>query len=417
MKVKKLVCALSVLIAFAVAVPVGVLGGPSAQKNAASDKEWTMLVFWACDNSLEFTTEFCMQLWERSLTTTDQVNIVVFIDIKSVDGSWIYEIGGGTRKVVAEWPEMNSSDPATLEKFVVWGEQNYPAKKNIVLISDHGYGWRGVCQDETNGDTLMPNHGIAVALKNAQIETGKGVDILAFDACNMGSLEAAYEMRGAARYLVASETTEPYDGLPYEMFITDMVDNPTISAEQLARNIVDEYVLYYSEKWEYPHQMKYSQDFATMAAIDTTKMDELGAAFSDLTVVLLPLIPDHMKQVEAARGYALVGTWTNMAGYEWMPDVKTFVDGLRAITGHPELTAAIDSFDAAFDNAVMAQANSKKYHDTVHGLNFWFPPSLSQYNMQGWSWARQFVYTDVGLDIVSESSWFDCLMTYYAHAH
>lgn len=403
---------LCVLVAAAFVVPAGVFAGqPGAKKGG--EKEWSILIFWACDNNLEFTTEFCMQLWEKALTSNEEVNIVVFMDILSADGTWIYEMGPGTRTVVATWPEMNSSDPATLEQFVVWGEKNYPAKKNMVLISDHGYGWRGICQDESNGDTLMPNDGIARALRNSASATGKSVDMLAFDACNMGSLEAAYEMRGAARYVVASETMEPFDGLPYEMFITDMVKNPSISAEQLAKNIVYEYVLYYSEKWEYPHQMTYSQDFATMAAVDTTKMDAVGIAFDRIADALLPVIPDHMKEVERARGYALVGTWTNMAGYEWMPDVRMFVDGLMVIDGHPELMTAIEEFDLAFDAAVVAQANSDKYHDTVHGLNFWFPPSMSQYNMQGWTWARQFVYTDVGLDLVSETSWIDCLNAYY----
>lgn len=405
--------ALCVLVAAAFVLPAGVLAG-GQNKKVTGEKEWSIMIFWACDNNLEFTTEFCMQLWEKSLTSNEQVNIVVFIDMKSQPGTWIYEIGQGTRKVVATWPEMNSSDPATLEKFVVWGEKNYPAKKNMVLISDHGYGWRGICQDESNGDVLMPNHGIAEALKDVKATTGKEVDILAFDACNMGSIEVAYEMRGAVKYVVASETMEPYDGLPYEMFITDMVNNPSISAEQLSKNIVYEYVLYYSEKWEYAHQMTYSQDFATMAAIDTSEMDALGSAFDEVADALLPIIPEETKAVDDARGYALIGTWTNMAGYEWMPDVRTFVDGLREIKGHPELTEAIDGFDAAFDAAVIAQANSNKYHDSVHGLNFWFPPSESQYNSQGWAWARQFVYTDVGLDFVSQTSWIDCLNAYYA---
>jgi hypothetical protein len=103
-----------------------------------------------------------------------------------------------------------------------------------------------------------------------------------------------------------------------------------------------------------------------------------------------------------------------MAGYEWMPDVYTFVEGLREVPGHAELIAAIDSFEASIDAAIIAQANSDKYHDTVHGLNFWFPPSLAQYHMKGWTWAQQFIYEGVGLDLVSESAWVDCLMAYYS---
>jgi hypothetical protein len=401
-----------VLIAAAFAVPASALAGPGGARSV--EKEWTVQIFWACDNNLEFTTEFCMQAWERALTSDKSVNIIVFLDIQSVDGTWIYKISGGARTVVATWPEMNSSDPATLETFVLYGMKNFPAKKTMLLISDHGYGWRGICQDETNGDVLMPADGIASALKDVKASTGKMVDVVAFDACNMASLEVAYELRDAARYMVASETMEPFDGLPYEMFITDMVTTPTISAADLSSRIVYEYVEYYSEKWAYPHQMTYSQDFATMVALDLSRMSAVGAAFSDLTEALLPIIPDHMKTVDRARGYALIGTWTNMAGYEWMPDVYTFVEGLREVPGHAELIAAIDSFEASIDAAIIAQANSDKYHDTVHGLNFWFPPSLAQYHMKGWTWAQQFIYEGVGLDLVSESAWVDCLMAYYS---
>jgi hypothetical protein len=103
-----------------------------------------------------------------------------------------------------------------------------------------------------------------------------------------------------------------------------------------------------------------------------------------------------------------------MAGWEWNPDLVTFVDGLREIEGHPELSAAIDDFAMAFDAACIAEDHSRKYHDTVHGMHFWFPPSLSMYNSNGYTWAKQFVYHDMGLDIVDESSWHDCLMTYFA---
>jgi len=94
-----------------------------------------------------------------------------------------------------------------------------------------------------------------------------------------------------------------------------------------------------------------------------------------------------------------------MAGWEWNPDMITFVEGLRAIAGHPELTAAIEKLEMAFDTACIAEDHSKKYHDTVHGLCFWFPPSLSMYNSNGYTWAKQFVYHGVGLDLVDESSW------------
>ncbi len=412
MRRRSIQCLVCVLIAAAFVVPAGVFGAPHGPKSA--EKQWTILVFWDADNSLEFTTDFCMNIWESALTSNKDVNIVAYVDILSVPGTTVYSIYGGDRHVVATWPELNSSDPAVLEKFVTFGMAKYPAQKTMLLISDHGYGWRGICQDETNGDVLMPIAGIRTALQDVKASTGKGVDLLAFDACNMATIEVAYELRGVVPYMVGSETTEPFDGLPYDMMITEMVNNPGISAADLSKVIVHDYVVYYSSKWDYPHQMTYSQDFATLAAVDLSMIQPVGDAFQNFAAVLKPLIADNMKEIEAARGYALIGTWTNMAGYEWMPDVYTFIDGLRSIKGHPELTSAIDSFELAFDAAVYEE-HSAKYHDTVHGLNFWFPPSLSQYHMQGWTWAQQFIYEDSGLDLVQGNSpWVQDLMAYYA---
>ena len=406
-------CLACVAIAASFVVPVGVFGGPPSSK-ATAEKEWTLMIYWDADNSLESVTEFAITTWESSLPSNANLNIVALIDLLSTDGIWIYDIVDGKRHMLAQWEEMNTADPATLEMFVEYSMAKFPSEKTMVVLQDHGYSWRGLCKDETNGYALMSFDGVGNALKNVKMATGKTIDLLAFDACNMAHIEGMYELKDAADYVVGSEAFMPDDGLPYRMFISDLVSNPALSPADLATNLVHEYVLYYGSKWDYEHQFKYTQDFATMAAFDMRKIGAVGEAFTEFTTVFKPIIPDHMKEIEAARGYSLIGTWGNMAGWEWNPDLITFVEGLRAIAGHPELTAAIDTLEMAFDAACIAEDHSRKYHDTVHGIHFWFPPSLSMYNSNGYTWAKQFVYHDIGLDLVAESSWYDCLMTYYS---
>jgi len=411
LRLSKLQCALCALIAIVLALPVGVLGAGSSAKTT-QPKEWTLMMYWDADNSLEFTTEFAMSTWEKSLSSNANVNIVALIDLKSVSGTWIYDFEGGARKLVATWPEMNTSDPLVLEKFIQFCMDKFPAKKTMLDLQDHGYAWRGVCEDETNGDTLMSIHQISKVLTDIKtVNKGKGVDIISWDACNMASVEMAYELRNVAPILLASETTVPYDGFPYQMFITQLMANPGMTPTQLSTLIVHDYVIYYASKWDYEHIYNYAQDFATMSAFNLSKTAAMGPAFDKMTGLLEPLIATHMKQVQAARGYALVGTWTNMAGYEWTPDAWTFFDGLRGIDG--ALDSSISVWEATFSAALLAEDHSKKYGESVHGLNINFPPSLSQYNCAGYIWERQFVYTQVGLDLIAESSWNDCLMAYY----
>lgn len=400
----------SLFVAMIMIVPVAAFAGPPSAKG---EKEWTLMMYWDADNSLEFCTEFAMSAWEEALPTNERVNIVALIDILSEQGTWIYEIAKGKRRLVDTWTEANTSDPAVLERFVLYCMDRFPAKKTMLVLQDHGYGWRGVCQDETNGNTLMPIDGLAGALMDAKARAkGKGVDIIAFDACHMATLEVAYELRGVASYMLGSQSMVPYDGLPYEMFVSELWSRPEMSPIELVTAVVYDYVEYYSSKWDYEHIMTYSQDFATIAALDLGKTAALGSAFAEFTELLCPLIPGNRGAVERARGTAQVTQWANSAGYEWMPDVHAFVTGMKGVDGR--LDASISAWEEAFDAAVVAQANSRKMGDEVHGLNFWFPPSLSQYNSQSWIWARQFVYHASGLDLVADSAWVDCLMAYYA---
>lgn len=406
--VKYLVC---VVIAALFVLPAGVFGRLQTDDSPA-EKDWTVVIYWDADNSLESVTEFALSTWEAALPSNANVNVVALIDLLTVDGIWVYDVVDGKRHLLEQWEEMNTADPAVLQMFVEYSMAKFPAKKTMLSIQDHGYSWRGFCKDETNGYDLMSYHELGGALKNITTDMGKKIDLLAFDACNMAHIEGLYELREGASYVVASEAFMPDDGLPYKMLITDLVIDSTLSPAELATNLVHEYVLYYGSKRDYEHQFKFTQDFATLSAFDMSKIAALGDAFTKFTEAFEPIIPDHMKEIEDARGYALIGTWGNMAGWEWNPDLVTFLEGLETITGHPELDAAIDDFMTAYDAACIAEDHSRKYHDTVHGIHVWFPPSISMYNSNGYEWAKQFVYHDIGLDLVAESSWYDCLMEY-----
>lgn len=399
-----------ILAAAIMTLPSAVLG---ASSHGAQGKEWTIMLYYCADNNLEFAAEFNLMTIEGALTSNDNVNFIFLEDFNSVPGITIYEIVGGKRKVIAAWEEKNTSDPAVLKEFALYGMKNFPAEKTMLIISDHGYGWRGACEDYTDGDWLMTVDGLAGAMKEIQAKSKRGgVDILAFDACSMATIEVVYELRGTVPYLIATQSTEPYDGFPYQMFVSDLVEDPGMSPLELATLLPYEYVLYYSSKWEYDHIYNYCQDFVTMASIDMSKVDALGEAFVTMTEVLEGLVPEHWEALEEARGEAFMGVWCNIvAGYEWMPDAYTLFDELKGID--PELDESIDAFESAFDQAIIAEANSERLGDKAQGLNIWFPPSLFLYNPESWSWLGQFVYHDIGLDLVAESSWVDCLMAYY----
>jgi hypothetical protein len=78
------------------------------------------------------------------------------------------------------------------------------AERNLLIISDHGNGWfpgrtaRSVAIDDSHGGHAIGTEELRLAL------AGRDLDVIAFDACNMGQMEVAWVLRDCAEYMVAS---------------------------------------------------------------------------------------------------------------------------------------------------------------------------------------------------------------------
>jgi hypothetical protein len=58
----------------------------------------------------------------------------------------------------------------------------------------------------------------------------------------MSYVEAAYELRNAAKFLVAPEIAMPFAGWPYEKILNGIIDKPDIGPQALGEKIVAEFV-------------------------------------------------------------------------------------------------------------------------------------------------------------------------------
>ncbi|HIH01752.1 TPA: hypothetical protein HA259_06740 [Thermoplasmata archaeon] len=402
------------MLAGSVLVPGLSTGFPSSDEvpEQVGCKDWTLLLYWDADNNLEFCTEFALATWEEALTSNEDVNVVAMVDILSENGTWIYEVNDGASEAIETMPEQDMSDSEVLKDFIVYGMSNFPAEKTILVLQDHGYSWRGLCVDDTDGGMIMTIDAMAEAIRDARAENdGRGVDILAMDACSMATVEIVYELRDTVPWFVASQSVVPYDGLPYDMMIRSLVEDPTMSAESFASLMVDQYLEYYSSKTDYEHIYPYDQDFITASAFDISLVDEMGEKFIELTETLEPLVATYPDEIKAARDLAVDGKWANIGGWEYLADAYTLFEELKGID--PSLDAAIDGFLEAFDAALVNEGDSWRFNDVPHGLVIHFPPILALYDSKSWGWAQQFVYHDIGLDIVDQSAWVSCLMEYY----
>jgi len=147
-----------------------------------------------------------------------------------------------------ELGDRDMGDYRNVAEFVRWAKTEFPAKKYMLVIWNHGSGWRkgagqtlkGISYDDETGSHInVPQLGAILR------ETG-GVDVYASDACLMQMAEVAWELKDHAAYIVGSEETEPADGYAYDSLLGGLTAAPGMSAQALAALAVDTYVAHYA---------------------------------------------------------------------------------------------------------------------------------------------------------------------------
>ena len=268
--------------------------------------------------------------------------------------------------VLQDMGQADMASPDTLADFISWGMKSYPAEHTMLIISDHGDGWNGACEDDSAG-TWMHSPQIREALEKAEAETGKKLDIVGMDACLMANAEFANEIKNNADFLIASEQTEGADGWAYTRFLTpEMLKN--MQASHLMKvNVEPRDLALQGVRSAETTQ----QNLPTMSAIDLSKMTPVTDAFDHLGSAILetsvPLSTFSQISQSSQRFY----------GYTDAVDLANGILNDSSIQDEKVRAAAQEVVDAV-GGAVMAEQHSGTYPG-AHGMtveaNTWGVPS------------------------------------------
>ena len=239
----------------------------------AARATWTIMVYVVGDNDLEGYALVDLNEMEEGLKTYgpgSAVRVIAYVDRSGDDyefqsnnplvrevaqanpdwsGAKIFEVVHDASpriasKLLKDLGEQDSGDPRTLATFIKFAMSYAPAQHYALVIWDHGSGPGIVGVDFDNGRDYLTLRELSYALSIA----GAKVDVIGFDACLMGTIETAYELRNYASYLVASEESEPADGWPYDTILSQLSSNPSMSARDLALTMAKNYIAYYREE-------------------------------------------------------------------------------------------------------------------------------------------------------------------------
>jgi hypothetical protein len=227
---------------------------PVDAAHAQPQKEWTVMIFMNAKNDLSQSQFFGLSgKWAlrdlaemKKVGSTGKVNIVVEYGATG-QGSKRMLIGksgviSSGETVYSRDPKADMGDYKRVIEFAKWSKTNFPAKKYMFILWNHGLGWldpapgaapsggsnKGILFDEETNNYVRTRQ-----LGEILRQTGY-VDVFAMNACLMQMAEVAYEVKDNAGLIVASEETMLAQGFDYEKLLLFMNANARATDEQLS---------------------------------------------------------------------------------------------------------------------------------------------------------------------------------------
>jgi len=420
----------------------------------AHSAEWTLMVYMNAKNTLEpyaIGNFYGM----ANVGSTQEINVVAELGrpthhYTNSNEGWSgvrrFLIQKGTRPVPVEaisdpGQEGQSTDmgsPQALSEFIDWSIARFPAKRYMLIIWNHGQGWRfqlapdralrvaaasrsqtaaesqrlgasmasvpplngyrSVSFDEDSKSTLF-NSDIQAVLENRF--SSRKLDLIGFDACLMSMIETAYAFRKAADTMVASEELEPGEGWQYEVWLQALVDHPSLDSQGLAKAIVDSYGKHWGNSF-----------LTTLSAIDLTHVSQVVDSVSVVSRLFEDRIASQAPIIRAAR--AKITPYGNDADLNTSIDLDYFLEMVGNSTTDADVLAAVKTTRKQVASMVLANYASKVDLPLYgsRGIAFYFPASQADFLSDPYRDGYLKTNSTHPVEFVKREEWADFLASY-----
>jgi len=359
---------------------------------AAPGAQWTVAVYMCADNGMN--DQSYADLAEMTgVGSTEEVNVVVQVDRVARDsnpGCRRYAVHKDRLELLDDLGEVDMADTTTLAEFGSFVKSRFPAKNYFLVLWDHGNGWsegygpsRAIFIDDSRGHMMGVAGGeLSAAVAGFRRALGARVKVLGFDACEMGMMEVACEVREHCDYMVASEGLVPWGGWQYGELLALLTAQPTKTPADFLPELCNDYVA------------QYPDEDVCLSGLDMRQLDRaLPVAAATLRDSLaLPAAAFHEARAQ-------VQTFSPVAG---RPPVET--DEQADFIHYWQLAPAAESLNRAIERLVVANAASATLAH-ARGIACWFPDNYLAMKRARTSYA--------GLALADTLPWLGFLNAYF----
>ncbi len=396
------------LLALTASLSVSCSGdGNSVHFAPTGSETWTFMIYLAADNSLDGYDDLDVQEIKNGLASSNNPNInVIILQDKSGSGdsamyraaynTWEQLDDGGTG--TGHTPalvEVNTGDPSVLSDFISHCKTYFAADHYALIIWNHGSGSRkkststtsitkAIAEDDTSSDILYMDE-VQQALA-ANFSSSSKLDVIGFDACLMGTVEVAYEMKYLASYMIASMASEWAYGWDYGRIFSSMTNDDYASPDPV--------LLAGLGVSTYRDSTKMYSD-QTMSAVDLSQIDSLTAAVNSFAAALCS--ENKQSTIEATRNSSTY-FYTSSSERVSFPyyDLGSFAAKIAASTSYSSnLRNAAQNVLASLADAVVTAYAGSYYGgyygdggDVYRGLSIFFSYNETDYSSQWWYTSR-----------------------------
>lgn len=226
---------------------------------------------------------------------------------------------------IRDYAEHNSATPEVLRQVVEEAFTAFPSDHYGLVLWSHATAWlpnagRDLTRSfGTDGDETIEIDEMADALAAYHF------DYILFDACYMGAVEVAYELRERAAQIIASPTEVMGSGFPYTT-ITPMLCETNFDGTSVAQAFYD----------FYDAQSGYARS-ATVSVVDTKSLDQLAAACREVLAgkseaEIFAVDPDALQPLEFLKS----------SGRHYLFDLGDYIQALATDEQYTNFRAALN---------------------------------------------------------------------------
>ena len=297
----------------------------------------TVLLYMVANNNLSYDAENSISRLQNGYIPAEEGNLLVYKHCAGMDPVLLHIKKGEEGTVVADtayrFPPRVSATKSALTQALNVTQALFPADSYGLILWSHGTGWipplassSSAAQEQISGSCPERTFGldgkVELEIRDLAQAIPYKLSFMLMDACFMGGIETAYEVKDSVDYYIGSPAEILTESFPYHKIMQHIFKStPDYAA------VCKEYYDYYNAK-------SGAERSATVALMDCSKLAEVAE--------VAKRVFDQYGERIASLDLSLLQPYFRGSSSKYFYDLKDLVDAIADASLSAEFAAALE---------------------------------------------------------------------------